>query len=294
MPDELADKREGVIDEGTIVSGRPSQNNIAATRKPDEYRHDNKSDRFNFKVAAELFLGFVIAAATVVNVCVAYRQWAAMIQNNGIASGQLEVMQNEKRPWIKVSVSTKDPLRFSEWSGDKGILIRLQFELKNAGDAPAVNLRVFSQIRPHPGNPKRSELDGPQNEACIQARTQADENAIGGIAIFAGDSTALEPVVGASGIYKTNDPILFSVYGCVDYTYAGTRHRQTGYRMMLGRVITNQIHGLPFIEGIPEPYPEPIPPDLLAAGYPAKPPNIGLMQPSDFYFRPDDGGNYAN
>ena len=38
--------------------------------------------------------------------------------------------------------------------------------------------------------------------------------------------------------------------------------------MLLGQNVNNQIIGLPFIQGGPRPYPEPIPPELLAQGYP--------------------------
>jgi hypothetical protein len=184
------------------------------------------------------------------------------------------------------------PLIFSDWNGSKGIMVDLKFDLKNYGQAPAVNLRIFPNVTRHPGNPRRQELDAPQQATCDSARTQADENPIGGIAIFPGESHSVEQGVGISGIYETDDPTLFSVYGCIDYTYGNRRHGQTGFRMLLGKVINGRVLGLAFIEGTPiqDYHPEP---DLLAKGYPSQAPKQALLQPSDFYFRMDDGGNYA-
>jgi hypothetical protein len=62
--------------------------------------------------------------------------------------------------------------------------------------------------------------------------------------------------------------------------------------MLLGRIIHGQVFGLPFIEGQPIDDYHPSA-ELLASGYPAQAPKQAGMKPSDFYFRPDDGGNYA-
>ena len=80
----------------------------------------------------------------------------------------------------------------------------------------------------------------------------------------------------------------------VDYTYAGNHHGQTGFRIVLGKVFESQVWGVPFVEGTPRPYNPLVPPELLAHGYPKTPPNVAVLNPSDLYFNPDDGGNYAN
>jgi hypothetical protein len=105
---------------------------------------------------------------------------------------QLDVMRDDKRPWIKVAVTIEKPLHFTDWNGTKGVNALLHFDLTNYGDAPAVNIRIVPQIMQHPGNPKRSELDIPQKDTCERARAQADENAIGGIAIFPKESVQIE------------------------------------------------------------------------------------------------------
>jgi hypothetical protein len=233
-------------------------------------------------------VGVGVAQFTVYN-----RQAGIMNEQTKISDRQLDAMETDKRPWIRATVTISEPIRFENWNGSRGIEASLHFNLKNFGDSPAVNLRIAPEIILHPGNPKRSELDVPQKDTCARASTEADENAIGGIAVFPSESAEIDLGAGLSGIYKTDEPILFSILGCVDYTFAGYRHGQTGFRMLLGHTVKNQIFGLPFVEGSPEPYPEPISPELLAKGYPAKPPNIGLLQSGDFIFRPDDGGNYA-
>ena len=161
-------------------------------------------------------------------------QWCAI-------EGQLDVMEAEKRPWIRATVTAVKPVIFSDWNGNNRINVPIKLDLKNYGDAPAVNVRIFPQIAQHPGNPRRRELDAPQQSACASARAQADENAIGGIAIFPGESQSDEQIPGVSGIYKADEPILFSVYGCIDYTYGNNRHGQTGFRMLLGRVSHGQV-----------------------------------------------------
>jgi hypothetical protein len=225
------------------------------------------------------FATLILALAT------AYLAW--------VADRQVGIMEADKRPWIKVTVTFAKPPRLTDWGGQKGIDVSLHFDLKNYGDSPAVNLRIESPIIVHPGNPRRSELNVPQKDACDRARAAADENPIGSVAVFPGESISVEQDSGRSGIYKTNEPVLFSILGCADYTYAGNRHGQTGFRMMLGHVTEGQIFGIPFVEGSLQPYKEPISPDLLAHGYPAVPPKITVLQPSDFILRADDGGNYT-
>ncbi len=169
----------------------------------------------------------------------------------------------------------------------------MKFDLKNHGQVPAINLRASPVIAQHPGNPRRKEIDPWQQAACDSVRKQADEDPIGGIAVFPGESTSVESASALSGIYTTDNPILFSVYGCVDYSYGNARHGQTGFRMLLGKVIEGQVFGLPFIEGtVREKVYSPAP-ELLAHGFPAEAPKEGLLQPGDFFFGPDDAGNYA-
>jgi hypothetical protein len=79
----------------------------------------------------ELFFAFVIAAATVVNLCVAVRQWAAMVENNGIASRALTAVQ---RAFITVSELKQEP-KFDK--DGKVIAWRFTPVIKNTGNTDA-------------------------------------------------------------------------------------------------------------------------------------------------------------
>jgi hypothetical protein len=271
----------------------PQQREEECGTPPKRYWEATES-RFDLKFShwVEILLTLALVFVGIAQLVVYKRQASIMDEQTNISARQLDAMEIDKRPWIRASVNIEE-LRFTEWAGDKGINTRLIFDLKNYGESPAVNIRAWTEISPHPGNNKRAELDVRQENACNKVRVQAEDNSIGGVAIFPTESNPIKSGSGASGIYKTNEPILFSVLGCIDYTFAQTRHGQTGFRMILGRIVKNRIVGLPFIQGSPQPYEEPISRELLASGYPAKPPNVALVPASDFVFRPDDGGNYA-
>jgi hypothetical protein len=237
---------------------------------------------------------------TIVLGCIAYAQYTVYTRQAGImdeqariSGRQLDAMETDKRPWIKVSVSISK-LEFTEWAGGRGIFAHLMFDLKNYGESPAINIRNTTWIMPHPGNGNRTELDRMQKNICDNLRAEAAKNPIGGVAMFPNESAQIESGAGNGGAYKTDDPIIFSFSGCIDYSYGRDRYGQTGFRMILGSgFIKNQLAGLAFVQGRPVPYEEPISPELLAGGYPLNPPNIAVVSPNAFVFRPDDGGNYA-
>jgi hypothetical protein len=177
-----------------------------------------------------------------------------------------------------------------EWGRDKSIDVSLRFTVTNHGNSPAINIRVWHPIVQHPGNPKRAELDAVQSQACVKARELASESEIGGVVDFLEETIQIEEGSGApytgSGLY--------SVLGCVDYTFGANRHGQTGFRMTLGQIINGQVYGIPFVKGPLELYQQPVSPSLLAHGYPQLPPHVAAIDPSGVYFRPEyDRGNYA-
>jgi hypothetical protein len=237
---------------------------------------------------------------TIVLGCIAYAQYAVYTRQAGImdeqakiSNRQLDAMETDKRPWIKAGVNVTK-LEFTEWARDRGIFAHLTFDLKNYGDSPAINIRNSTLITPHPGNSNRAQLDQMQKNICDNLRAEVVENPIGGVAIFPNESAQIQSGAGSGGAYKTDDPIIFSFSGCVDYSYGRDRHGQTGFRMILGGgFVKNRLVGLSFIEGSPVPFEEPISPELLAHGYPPNPPKVAVVSPADFVFRPDEGGNYA-
>jgi hypothetical protein len=235
------------------------------------------SDRFGFFVAA-----FTGALAI-------FSVWQLIVIH-----GRLEAMETDKRPWLKVDVSVNKPIIFSEWGYAKGINVPLTINLKNYGQVPAVNVRVWPMMLPdHPNDPDSKLLDGFQKMTCEDARASADKNPIGGLAIFPGEPSSDFRYVGIGNAYQADDRILFAVFGCIDYSYGEGRHGQTGFRMRLGQVINKLELGLPFIHGAIQPSDGPISPELLAKGFPTTPAKIGHIQPDDVFFRMEEGGNYA-
>jgi len=239
------------------------------------------------------FSHYVELILTAILVGIGYLQYTVYTRQAGIMDTQTRILKIDKRPWIKNTVTLAGPIRFADWAGQKSVFVSLLFNLKNYGDSPAVNIRVGAEIMRHPGNAHHSDLDAPQERVCKGVRRDADENPIGGFAVFSSDSAPIEQGNGTGIVYQTDESILFAVVGCVVYTFAETERGETGFRMMLGRVGGKLLVVLPYIKGPPQPYEEPISPELRAQGYPAKPPNVGLLQPGDVVFRPEEGGNYA-
>jgi hypothetical protein len=174
---------------------------------------------------------------------------ANIIQNDAMKY-QLDLMENDKRPWIENKVSIVYPIRFTEWNGHKGINIRLKLNLKNHGQTPAINVKTTAYIGPHPGNDKRNEMDNHQKLICNSLKEQSDENHISGIAIFPNEFATIESGSGRYEVYDVDNTVFFIVYGCIDYTYGNARHGETGFRMILGKEGKPFILGIPFVTGI--------------------------------------------
>ncbi len=202
-----------------------------------------------------------------------------------------ETLAISQRPWIRVSVSLGNRIIFSEWANQKSIQIPLNYEFKNHGGSPAVNLRIMNLASTRKTD--RKEIATAAETVCGLART-SDE---GGIAVFPGDAETPPSntayVVGTQYWDPDGDrPI--SVYGCVDYSYGSGRHGQTAFRLLLARNVDGRLRGLPFVEGVVRPYDESIPPELLASGFPKDPPKVGYLPTSGLIFERESlGGNYA-
>jgi hypothetical protein len=228
----------------------------------------------------------VLASATILMAYFAYFTLDAI-------RGQLDVMETDKRPWIRANVSLAAPVRFTDWNGFKGVSIQVKLSLKNYGTSPAINVRAPPRIVVHPGNPRRSELDPIQKKICDDTAADADKNPVGGLAIFPTEEVTSGGWTSISGIYGTGERTLFSVLGCIVYTYADSRHGETGYRFLLGQDINGGVFGLPFKEGVLKPYHDPPSPEMLASGFPAIPPKEATMSLDEVYFSQEDSGNYA-
>ncbi|MGD0642863.1 MAG: hypothetical protein ABSC22_19150 [Roseiarcus sp.] len=200
--------------------------------------------------------------------------------------GQADVLEADMRPWIAVTTTIERPLFFSSWAGNKSFQVPLKFALKNFGRTPAGNVRIFAEIGPHPGNANTTIMDERENADCQKARTQADENAVAGVTVFPSDTQSVSQSVGAAG---TDKPTLYSVTGCVDYTYSKQLHGQTGFRMLLGKLADNKWGGITFLNSR-TPWPDYQPPP----GTSLPPPTTAKMPEGEVDFAVDPiGGNYA-
>jgi hypothetical protein len=207
--------------------------------------------------------------------------------------GQLDVMENDKRPWLNAVVSLDKFIEITEWNGSRGINVPLKFAIKNYGQEPAVNVRVNSTAWPHPGNPRRGEILIYQKQVCERGIEAADKDPIGGTAIFPSETTIADGVGNLSGgnIYKDGAPVLWAIFGCIDYTYGNRRHGQTGFNFLLGKAIDGQVFGIPFVEGAPISLPAPE--AAVIAGFPKDPPKWAKIPASEVWFMPAHSGNYA-
>jgi len=211
-----------------------------------------------------------------------------------IFSRQLTVMENDKRPWLNVQPDIQQFVDVTEWNESRGIRLPLKFSMKNYGQEPAINVRVYAKIVVHPGNPRREELAIPQKEVCENGNIDSDKNPIGGIAIFPSETGVIEVGNSVSGgaLFKNGEPVLFSILGCIIYTYGAGAHGQTGFRYLLGKPQNGQVFGLPFVEGVPSEHYFPGE-QLLKGGFPKNPPKIARISIGELSFRPEDSGNYA-
>jgi hypothetical protein len=230
---------------------------------------------------------WAIAVLTLATIGVGFFQYLTL-------KGQLDAMENDKRPWLNAEIVIPDPVLITEWAGARGINLPLKLSLKNHGQQPAINVRAYPTVMLHPGNERREELGVRQREICDGASTESDKDPIGGIAVFPGETSAIETRIGVSGneIFKNGEPVLFALLGCLDYSYGGGKHGQTGFRYVIGKATGDYVLGVPFIEGTPiEGYH--IPDDAIKAGMPATPPKQARIPAGQLYFKPMDSGNYA-
>ena len=216
------------------------------------------------------------------------KQYEAMI-------AQQRIMEADQRPWLRVIVSIRDDVLLTEWNGTKQISIPLRFQVENFGKIPAVNVRAYALVLPYPGNPQRNLLSGFQKNTCEDGEAESNRDPIGGIAIFPSkaDTIDLSPGALGGGVFDDGKPTMFAVLGCIDYTYSGMQHGQSGFRFLLAKQDRHVLAGIPFIVGTPLVTNEPIPKELLDQGYPKEPPNVARIPIADLVFRPEDSGNYA-
>jgi hypothetical protein len=138
-PNQQSDARDNPIGGGDTPAGGSPKDDIACGGEPKGDGSGKQHKRFSFKIAAELILATVIAVATVINVCVAYRQWSAMIDNNDISRKSLIEVQ---RAFV-----TPNGMNFELKKEGGGISVwRVVANVVNSGNTPTYNAKYRSAM----------------------------------------------------------------------------------------------------------------------------------------------------
>jgi hypothetical protein len=244
-------------------------------------------------------LGTAIVGLVVVAASAGIALWAALIARNAATDSktaadaavtQANAAVQANRPWIHVNVALNRVL-LERSKGSKSISVDLKFSLKNYGGTPATNIRVNPELAPFIDYTKIAPLLKEQAGLCIQARADADQNPVGGIAVFPGDTgSTAEGVERRAFLFSERH--YFSIIGCIDYTYGDNLHGQTGFQIDLGQVAGNRILGVPWTEAHPVDLWH-ITPAMVASGFPADMVDFEIPV-SDLHFAPNETqGNYA-
>jgi hypothetical protein len=151
-----------------------------------------------------------------------------------IAGRQLDAMEADQRPWLKVSIGVKQ-FFFQE---NKDVFIWLDIKLKNIGKSPARNIQSSFMLIPTNVENLLHSLMYEKKQCELAAAAAADPTQFRGHFLFPGEEDPLAsrnielaakdylPVL-PSGATK----VTFTVVGCYNYSFSGdeTRHGHTGF-----------------------------------------------------------------
>ena len=152
--------------------------------------------RVNYITVCINVVGVVGLLATVV---ISLSALEAAIKSANEARRQANAAINQSRPWLRVDVTFARPILFTLWAGQKHVHMSFKFDLKNFGQSPATNIRIFTFIGQHPGNARQDILEQEQNRVCALAREAADGDKAGGAAAFPGEPKIIESGAGGGG-----------------------------------------------------------------------------------------------
>jgi hypothetical protein len=192
-------------------------------RKSKRFR-DLPADRL-----AELFFALALTVATIANVCIANRQWSA-------ANGQLAVMRDQARAWIKADLIFDGDFQYIKGLGAS---FPFHFQLFNVGHSPAYNVRTTAFL--YTPATSTEDIFATWKSRCDRWKKESDFSKSSGFVMLPGDTDPsnkdtmgfqmlgdqfIGPSI-ASG--DSGGRIRIWIMGCVDYFIdeSGTHH-QTG------------------------------------------------------------------
>jgi len=193
---------------------------------------EKRRDRLEIANTVGIYLAAVVAIGAIV------AAWISSSDQLHNMQGQLNVMVAQQRPWLQVTPRLDGPLRTILTLGKKPEVfsVSLAFDAKNTGLTPATKIVFSSTVVVEGDGTDMKARDEAQDEVCKWAAEQAKSTGKVGESLFPNETKVLH--TGFSGRIAEGDAFPYVLEGCVDYTYAGNQHGQTGYRMLLGRTDT--------------------------------------------------------
>ena len=202
-----------------LYCGKP-----ANSKKRSQRFRDLPADRW-----AELFFALALTLATIANVWVANRQWSA-------ANGQLAVMRDQSRAWIKADLIFDGDFQYTKGIG---ALFPFHLQLFNVGHSPAYNVRTTAFL--YTPATLTEDIFATWKSRCEGWKKESDVSKSSGFVMLPGEETPSNkdtmgiPTLGnelidsAIASPESKGRIRIWIMGCVDYFIdeSGTHH-QTG------------------------------------------------------------------
>jgi hypothetical protein len=268
------DEPHGALGEKTESSNNDIPNGELEDANPPDLRAEDNSDSLTARATRNLTL--VTLALVIVNIGYIIVSAGQL----GIMKGQLGTMQVDQRPWVSATPAI-DEVLMADWNRQKSVSVKLKFSLHNYGRLPAQDFNFNWMIAPWPGNAHHGNLDDPQEKLCADAQRATTTRRQKTTTVFPDRDTTVEDNLTVGGQFVGVTEVIYSIYGCIDYTYSSGQHGQTLFRYTLGKVEHDIWVGLPFKHG---PRIANAPVGLTMATVPRK----------DYYFEVDpDGGNFV-
>jgi hypothetical protein len=205
----------------------------------------------------------VIAFFTILIYFVGRYQWYTFQEQLTVMQGQLNAMEADQRPWMKIEklapyISPIDPriggLRFS---GPNTVgFLPLNFLLKNVGHSPALDVRVgigqfFGHAQNKPDLAKEEQANCAALDNAFPPTPLVVDNTTFIRVIFPDDEVSYNSIALAvlpAQLDKLEDhgekgfPLWF--YGCIRYTFANSKEpHQTSFAYMVAQIVDASIPG---------------------------------------------------
>ncbi len=237
-----------------------SKGSVFPTRRPSEEEHhvaeqahwrsQETATRWARVFSAIAGVAAIITAGAAIVGLFAAVQAANEAQRQAeAAQGQLRVMRDEQRPWIKVQPEEIGDVLMSNGLGPQATLF-VSFRLTNVGRTPAFNVRFlvegFAYGFRYNILAERNAVLGEQHRRCERVRHEQIDNPARGVILFPGDSILDSELAPGDARTITSGTMpgdidramhegdgktfVFYLYGCADYAFEGgaqERH-QTG------------------------------------------------------------------